>query len=271
MSELKPERLLIREGWSRWSLEACEMRLDGDNEGHICGPAKRAPSQESKRICRFCLSCCWLCGFLACWFVTEDKNHIARDYHITCRSDSCYGNQRHRLNAAPENKNKRHGFSLWASNRMTRECRGGTLPCRRAAWVKERVRTSVEERLRVGAGLSWLVNSDLTLCSQWLSSASDERMTDGERPQGMSFSRFSSSRYRCEVPSVMIVHSHVKEVWEMENGMKDKVSGGCLYFTVVGETNIRLPSRKSSSVTSVISFSWLVPKRTLTTCCQTRN
>ncbi len=24
----------------------------------------------------------------------------------------------------------------------------------------------------------------------------------------------------------MIVHSHVKEVWEMENGMKDKVSGG---------------------------------------------
>jgi len=52
------------------ALEACEMRLVGDNEGHFGGPAERAQSQESKRICRFCLSCCWLCGFLACWFVT---------------------------------------------------------------------------------------------------------------------------------------------------------------------------------------------------------
>lgn len=56
------------------------------------------------------------------------------------RLDGCYGNQRHSLNAAWENQNKRqHGFSPWPPTGWH---------CRRTPWVKERARRVSQSRCR---------------------------------------------------------------------------------------------------------------------------
>lgn len=106
----------------------------------------------------------WLCGFLACWFVTVMKNHIARDYHTATALPAVprlWGNGENGGNLTKRASNMTN--AMGTSKGVFIVMNSKTAAFLMCFWV--------------GAELGWWWTCMDCFCSQWLSSSLGKKIS----------------------------------------------------------------------------------------------